>query len=143
MNEQKKEIVNAARAWIGTPYRHQASRIGAGCDCLGLLRGVWREVIGNEPMKVPPYRADWRDPLNAGALEEAANSYLVKISASPQEGDVVLFKMLRSHPPKHCGIMVSNMSFVHAQEQLGTVEAALSDAWAARIFAIYSFPTKR
>ena len=28
--------------WIGTPYRHQASLKGVGCDCLGLVRGVWR-----------------------------------------------------------------------------------------------------
>jgi NlpC/P60 family putative phage cell wall peptidase len=31
-----------ARAWIGTPDRHQASLKGMGCDCLGLVRGVWR-----------------------------------------------------------------------------------------------------
>ena len=35
-------IVAEARAWIGTPYRHQASLKGIGCDCLGLLRGIWR-----------------------------------------------------------------------------------------------------
>ena len=38
-------IVAAARAWIGTPYRHQAALRGVGCDCLGLLRGVWRDVL--------------------------------------------------------------------------------------------------
>jgi len=38
------EVVAAARAWLGTPYRHRASVRGAGCDCLGLLRGVWRAL---------------------------------------------------------------------------------------------------
>lgn len=33
------QIIDAARDWIGTPYVHQASAKGAGCDCLGLLRG--------------------------------------------------------------------------------------------------------
>lgn len=33
-------IVAEARRWLGTPYRHQASVIGAGADCLGLVRGV-------------------------------------------------------------------------------------------------------
>ena len=46
---RRAEIVRAARSWIGTPYRHQASLKGVGCDCLGLLRGVWREVVGAEP----------------------------------------------------------------------------------------------
>lgn len=36
----RNEIVAAARQWLGTPYRHQASVRGVGCDCLGLIRGV-------------------------------------------------------------------------------------------------------
>ncbi|MDG1118150.1 MAG: peptidase, partial [Flavimaricola sp.] len=30
------DVVATARGWIGTPYLHQASCRGAGCDCLGL-----------------------------------------------------------------------------------------------------------
>ena len=39
-------VVAHARAWIGTPYHHQASHIGVGTDCLGLIRGVKGVVIG-------------------------------------------------------------------------------------------------
>ena len=39
-------VVEAARGWLGTPYRHQVSLKGEGADCLGLVRGVWREVAG-------------------------------------------------------------------------------------------------
>ena len=42
-------IVAEARSWIGTPYRHQTSVKGIGCDCLGLVRGVWRACLGREP----------------------------------------------------------------------------------------------
>ena len=42
-------VVAAARGWLGTPYHDQASVKGVGCDCLGLARGVWREVVGAEP----------------------------------------------------------------------------------------------
>ena len=38
-----------ARGWLGTPYRHQGSLKGVGCDCLGLVRGIWRELYGEEP----------------------------------------------------------------------------------------------
>ena len=48
-----------ARRFLGTPYRHQGSRRGVGCDCLGLLRGVWRELQGAEPEDPGPYRVDW------------------------------------------------------------------------------------
>src|SRR5215207_7343246 len=37
----REQIVAAARGWIGTPYHHQASVKGVGCDCLGLIRGLW------------------------------------------------------------------------------------------------------
>ncbi len=47
-------IVVTARLWIGTPYLHQASLRGIGCDCLGLLRGVWRDLYGPEPEAPPP-----------------------------------------------------------------------------------------
>jgi len=56
------EILRAARRWIGTPYRHQASLRGAGCDCLGLVRGVWRDVYGGEPEPVPAYSPDGGEP---------------------------------------------------------------------------------
>ena len=46
-------VVAAARQFLGTPYRHQASIVGVGCDCLGLLRGVWRVLYGGEPEAMP------------------------------------------------------------------------------------------
>ncbi len=67
-------IVARARAWIGTPYRHQASCRGAGTDCLGLLRGLWREVIGPEPEAVPSYTADWSEPGRSEDLLAAAGA---------------------------------------------------------------------
>jgi cell wall-associated NlpC family hydrolase len=51
-------VVAVARDWGGTPYVHQASARGAGTDCLGLLRGEWREVLGREPEHVPAYSMD-------------------------------------------------------------------------------------
>ena len=41
----RPHIVAAARRWLGTPYHHQATRQGVGADCLGLVRGVWREGV--------------------------------------------------------------------------------------------------
>jgi NlpC/P60 family putative phage cell wall peptidase len=132
-------VVAAARAFLGTPYRHQAATIGAGCDCLGLLRGVWRQLYGAEPGPVPPYRADLRDPLNAGALRAAAERWLVAETGPFSAGQVVLFR-LGPHEPKHCGILVSPSRFIHAQERLGVVEANLTEAWARRVAGRFCFP---
>ncbi len=61
-------IVAETRRWIGTPYRHQASLQGVGCDCLGLVRGVWRAFAGAEPQDMPSYNADWAETLRAETL---------------------------------------------------------------------------
>ena len=55
----KAAALEEARGWVGTPYRHQASLKGEGADCLGLIRGVWREVVGPEPEVLPPYSPDF------------------------------------------------------------------------------------
>lgn len=133
-------VVSAARAWLGTPYRHQAATLGAGCDCLGLLRGVWRALYGAEPMAVPPYRADMRDPTHAGALGAAAELLLVPAEGPLEAGQVVLFRLSGMAEAKHCGILVGPQRFIHAQERLGVVEANLTEAWARRVSGRFLFP---
>jgi NlpC/P60 family putative phage cell wall peptidase len=134
------DIVAAARAWLGTPYRHQAATLGAGCDCLGLLRGVWRAVYGSEPLEPPPYRADWRDQSQAGALLAAARRLLDPAAPPLAAGQVVLFRLNGLTFPKHCAIMVSPTRFIHAQEQFGVVEANLTDGWRRRLAGAFAFP---
>ena len=46
MSARSDLAVAVARDWLGTPYHDQASVKGIGCDCLGLARGIWREVVG-------------------------------------------------------------------------------------------------
>ncbi len=137
---RRGEIVAAARGWLGTPYRHQAATRGAGCDCLGLLRGVWRELYGGEPLAVPPYRADWRDAAHRETLRQAADRLLWPADGSLQAGQVLLFRLGRSPVPRHCGITVAADRFIHAQEGLGVVEANLTDGWATRTAGRYDFP---
>ena len=55
MSITRSQIVAPRAGWIGTPYRHQAWLKGVGCDCLGLVRGVWRELFGGEPEPLPAY----------------------------------------------------------------------------------------
>ena len=65
-------LVSEAHLWLGTPYVHQMACRGAGCDCLGLVRGVWRGVYGAEPETPPAYSMDWSEPQGDEALWRAA-----------------------------------------------------------------------
>ena len=106
MATDPETIVAAARAWIGTPYIHQASVQGAGCDCLGLLRGVWRALKGAEPEAMPPYSEDWAEATGAETLYTVLARHLTEIPRSElAPGDVALFRMAKRGPAKHCGIM--------------------------------------
>lgn len=140
------EIVHTARAWIGTPYVHQASMRGAGTDCLGLLRGVWREVLGKEPEAVPAYTMDWSEPQGQERLWQAARRHLhPKPLTDASNGDVLLFRMRDGSVAKHLGIQVMTApqaSFVHAYFGHGVIESALSAPWQRRIAARFAFPTE-
>lgn len=142
-------IVAAARGWLGTPYVHQASCKGAGADCLGLVRGVWREVVGAEPAAVPPYSADWGEPRREEVLWQAARELMEEISpADAWAGDVLLFRMCRGATAKHLGILMRNGEigheaggwFIHAYSGHGVVESPLSLPWRRRIVAAFRFP---
>ncbi len=63
----RDDIISETLSWLGTPYRHQASLKGVGCDCLGLVRGVWRALVGPEPEPTPAYSPDWARPGRARA----------------------------------------------------------------------------
>lgn len=144
MTVRREAIVRAARGWIGTPYRHQASCRGAGADCLGLVRGVWREVIGDEPEQVPAYAMDWSEPQGEERLWAAARRNLVEMPRGPVcAGEVILFRMQAGSVAKHLGIVSEGGAaprFVHAYTKHGVIESPLSVPWARRVVARFEFP---
>ncbi|MFS8182119.1 hypothetical protein ACMG4P_11260 [Pseudovibrio denitrificans] len=77
------EVVALARGWLGTPYHHQASVKGAGCDCLGLVRGIWRELYGSEPQEIPAYSPDWGEVGKRETLLEAGAEVFPACRAGP------------------------------------------------------------
>ena len=139
-----QRAVIEARDWLGTPYVHQASCNGAGCDCLGLLRGVWRAVLGVEPEAIPPYSPAWdevggRDLLRAAAMRHMAE---IRFDAA-RPGDVLLFRMRRDAVAKHLGLLSvigARPRFIHAYSGQGVVESALTAPWARRIDGVFRFP---
>ncbi len=134
-------IVAAARGWRATPYRHQASMRGIGCDCLGLVRGVWREVIGPEPAFVPPYTPDWAEAHGHETLAEAARAHLVEIDpAVAQAGDVVLFRWRAGLPAKHCAILTGPATLIHAHDGAAVAEVAFAPWWRRRLAFAFAYP---
>jgi NlpC/P60 family putative phage cell wall peptidase len=134
-------VVAAARGWLGTPYHDQASVRGVGCDCLGLVRGVWREVVGPEPLPVPAYTRDWGEIGRREVLAEAAAR--VMLPADPARlapGMLLLFRMRRGAIAKHCGIATGSGTFIHGYERLGVIEEPLTVCWRRRVALAFLLP---
>jgi len=134
-------IVAAARRFVGTPYHHQASVEGVGTDCLGLVRGVYRIVVGVEAETPPPYARDWGDADGRERLLEAACRHLERIDSGQYgPGDVLLFRLRPHLVAKHAAIVSAPGFMIHAAEGHGTAEVSLVGWWRRRIAAVLRFP---
>ena len=134
-------VVAAARAFLGTPYRHQASLAGAGCDCLGLVRGVWRTLYGGEPEAMPPYTPDAGEVERDEIMLEAAHRHLVPVAVADRlPGDILVFRMRAGRVAKHCAILTGPDTMIHAQTNDHVREVALSGPWLRLAAAAFGFP---
>jgi NlpC/P60 family putative phage cell wall peptidase len=134
-------VVAEARSWVGTPYRHQASLKGVGCDCLGLVRGVWRALLGEEPESVPPYAPDWAEAAGGEPLAEAALRHLIAIQpANFLPGDVLLFRWRAGNTAKHAAIVTTENLMVHAHDGAAVAEVAIAPWWRRRLAYAFRFP---
>ncbi|MBN8552273.1 MAG: C40 family peptidase [Caulobacterales bacterium] len=146
MTATRTRALAEAMNWIGTPYQHQASVKGAGCDCLGLVRGVWRALYGQEPQSLPPYRADWAEVSGEERLLAAARRWLVEVPIeAAQPGDVVLFRMSPTAAIKHCAVISDPGPpgrIVHAYWGRAVTESWMGGWWRSRQVAAFAFPAK-
>lgn len=137
----RERIVEAARGWIGTPYHHQASLCHVGTDCLGLVRGVWRELYGDDAETPPAYSRDWAEASGCEAMLEAAKRHLEpKPVAALDAGDVIVFRLRPGFIAKHAAIVTGASAMVHAIENAPVVEVALTNWWRRRIAGAFQFP---
>ncbi|MEO1724599.1 MAG: NlpC/P60 family protein [Pseudomonadota bacterium] len=137
-------VLTAARGWLGTPYRHQASCRGVGADCLGLVRGVWREVLGAEPCAVPAYTPDWAEAGAPEQMLEAAERWLCPVAGAARPGDVLLFRMREVGPVKHAAILAEGCvpagRMIHAYSGHAVCETSIGPAWGRRLARVFRFP---
>lgn len=136
-----ERIVAEALEWVGTPYRHQGSLKGVGCDCLGLVRGVWQAVYGVEPEAPAPYAADWAEATGEDRLLTAVGRHCIaKLKEMAMPGDLLLFRWRPDVPAKHAGILVADDRFIHAYQGHSVLVSALVPHWRRRIAGIFAFP---
>lgn len=141
LSARRQAIVEEARSWIGTPYRHQASLKGVGCDCVGLVRGIWRALYGAEPEVLPAYAPDWAEASGREPFADALARHCEPGDyAASTAGDIVLFRWRLGLTAKHAAIMSSAERMIHAHQGIHVTEVALSPWWRRRIAYVFRFP---
>lgn len=141
----RTSIVEAARCWLGTPFLHQASSRGHGADCLGLVRGVWRDVIGDEPQRLPNYGHDAVHLMQDRALFEALIQHFDRVETDfDAVGDVVAYRLTPTASAQHLGITVGSHNgfpkMVHSYSRHGVVETPIGKSWMRRCVGQFKFP---
>ncbi len=122
-----KEIVKAARSYLGVPYRHQG-RSRRGLDCVGLVLNVLNDVgiqIDEKDRRYSTWPVDNR-------LEMTLEELFVPVS-SPKVGNLLLFKFFKLRP-YHSGIAGDyphgGLSIIHVTASYGkVVEHSMTDKW--------------
>lgn len=140
-NPMGSAVVAEAIAWVGTPYRHQGRRKGVGCDCLGLIIGVWEALVGSLPEEPGAYAPDWAEAGGHDRFLAAAGRYFEKRRGGQMEaGDILLFRWRPHLPAKHAGILADPGHFIHAYEGASVTVSPLVPQWRRRIAGAFSFP---
>ena len=134
-------VLKAAPLWLDTPYQHQASQCGAGADCLGFIRGIWRDIYGYEPEAPPAYTPDWAEENGEETLYRAARKWLIEIdNSAAQPGDVLLFRMHAQSPCKHIGLLYAPQILLHAYWGKAVIYSHLVPFWRRRWAYSFAFP---
>lgn len=146
----RQRVLEVARSWIGTPYRHQGRTKGpdGGVDCVGLIIGMHHDLYGYDAGDFPPYTADWaekaRKELLVTLMRDHANSVEVPLKQpftidQVRPGDIFVMRMKHSGPAKHCGIFSEDGKIIHAYSGHAVAEDWIPPGWGLRICYVFQF----
>jgi cell wall-associated NlpC family hydrolase len=117
----RSQVVSAALAQVGLPYRYGGSAPSHGFDCSGLVVYSYGKV-GKHGL-----------PRSAAALQDRAQPIRV---ADARPGDLLFFELAKnSKKASHVAIVVGDRKFVHAPSAGKRVEVVSFDHvyWGAQI----------
>lgn len=139
----REAIIREASTWIGTRFRHQGAVKGVGCDCIGLIAGVAKNVGIPEAeafLADKEFRAYGREP-QAHLLLAACAKYLDMVKLGDEQiGDI--FVMRFRQDPMHFGFLSRRNPdyLLHTWAGVRKVtEHRIDDVWRGRIMACYRF----
>ncbi|HXK54908.1 MAG TPA: NlpC/P60 family protein [Hyphomicrobiales bacterium] len=137
----RADIIAAARNWCGTPFHHRAALRGIGCDCIGLILGLYRDLYGRAAEPVPAYAADWGELAFGEPLLDGLARHLEPVGPErARPGDVLAFRWLPGRAIAHVAVLTAPGRMIHAHRRHGVREVALVPAFSRRLEHAFAFP---
>lgn len=138
---RRKRAIEIAETWIGTPYRHQQSRRGVGCDCLGLMLGIWRELYGKDVPERLAYSPDWAETARGEPLLDALGAHCDRLEPARMcPGDILAFRWQAGAAAKHLALLAPANRIIHAYEGHAVTASAFVPSWRRRVAGVFAFP---
>lgn len=134
----RQDIVDEARKWMGTPFRHQG-RAASGIDCCGLVIRVANDLdVSDYDTTGYSRRTTGEQFINhfraAGLIEKPVGMM--------KHGDVILTRDGRF--PCHCGFVVDrgkqHWTIIHAYARKRAVVESTVTSFLSKAVAVFEFP---
>jgi NlpC/P60 family putative phage cell wall peptidase len=145
MEDIRKAIIEEARSWIGTPFRHQCNLKGVGVDCVGLILGVGEKFdFKIEPHLWEPY-ANYAKLPNPSKMKRALNQFMKQCFNKEEAlvGDI-MFLEWRHELPMHLAFLSElngRKTLIHALSEIGkVVEHSYTELWQDRATSAWRYP---
>jgi hypothetical protein len=142
----RKQIVDVARTFVGTPYLHQGRLKGKAMDCVGLPLCIGEELGLLDKLGVPFKGSDNANysaqPLDQAVQEEAERRLIEKPVDQMKDGDIITLCVPTI--PCHTAIVSTvngTTGMIHAYKANGkVVEHIMDEKWYKRIKSAFEYP---
>lgn len=135
---ERDEVIRIARAWLGTPYHHQASVKGVGADCIGFLKGVALEAGLITPETAATIPVDYSRQQSGGRMRHILGNLLITVPVTDVlPADVFLLRIAGEE--QHIG-MYTDLGIIHCHSDVrGVAEQRLDSVMRKMISRAYRF----
>lgn len=147
MRERREEVLDEARRWVGTPYRHQKRLCQVGVDCIGLVWGVGERagVLTVDPAMAKQFLGYSRLPSPPRFMRALDTFFRPVDSGDAEPGDIAVMAWDGGRLiPQHLGILAERDGrpmLIHAESVVGRcVEHGFVGEWPGRVCGWYRYP---
>lgn len=140
----RDQIIDRAREYLGTPFKHQGRHIHRGVDCSGLCICVLRD-LGITEFNITNYARLPDVGMFKANLRKVCGDPILLNEAKPAD-IAFMVELQRNGTPKwlHIGFLTDlkgELGLIHSYiRNRGVVEHRLDDTWRKRIIHVYKAP---